>query len=278
MGQQLPPPAATPLDMPQHRPAGTAPDAVFSRSQVEEIMRQHAAELRQAAEARLPELSAQFQALQQELASIKADQEQKAAEREQRRLEAASRRDERRKEREAEELSAKQLLQKYRAETEKQVRKLHEELAARDALLAKEREFAAIRDHAARRIAEEADSIDPRFHDYILPGATCIEDVERNIETAKQKTAAIVEEVRQAEIRRQANGKPVSTGSGSYDYPGAAPGAAPQYTAEQIAGMIPGSPEHLAARQQLAGLGRHPAQQHMDPSGFPTDPRMTAFG
>ena len=208
-------------------------------------------ELRQSADARLSEQSRQFQALSGELAQLrefqKSQQDAETA-RQQAAADAQRAQDE-------EELSAKELLRRYREESEQRLSEMQHQLAARDALLVKERELQAIRDHAARRIIDEADNIDPRFHDYIPLGATSVEEVERNIEIAKQKTAAIVEEVRQADIRRQSGLQPVSTGSGSHEYPGSVPGGTPQqFTAEQIARMVPGSAEHLAARQQLACL------------------------
>lgn len=274
MGQQLPTPpnTATPLDMPQHRPA--APDQVFSGQQVQAMLDAHRRELQQAADARLTEQSEQFKALNDELGKLrKFQQDQQDAEAA--RKKAA---DDAQRAKDEEELSAKDLLRKFREESEGRIAEMQQQLAARDALLAKEKQLQAIRDHAARRIIEEADNIDPRFHDYIPLGAASAEDVERNIEIAKKKTADIVEEVRQAEIRRQSGLQPVGTGSGSYEYPGSVPGGTPQqYTAEQIHGMVPGSPEHLAARQ-AHGLGRPSAQVNTDLSGFPSDPRMTAFG
>lgn len=277
MGQQLPPqqPAPTPLDMPQNRPPAQSPDQVFNAQQVQAMLDMRAKELQQAADARLTDQSKQFQALQDELKGLREFQAQQQAAEEQKRT--AAEEEQRRKD--EEDLTAKQLLTKYRQESEQQLRALQAELATRDALLAKERELQAIRDHAARRIIEEGDSIMPQFHDYITVGATSVEAVEHNIEIAKKKTDAIVEEVRQAEIRRQSGLQPVGTGSGSFEYPGTVPGGVPQqYTAEQIARMVPGSPEHLAARQHMAGLGRQQAQPNTDISGFPTDPRMTAFG
>lgn len=277
MGQQLPPqqPAPTPLDMPQIRPPANNPADVFSAQQVQAMLDARAKELQQAADARLTDQSKQFQALQDELKGLREFQSQQQAADEEKRRAA----EEEQRRRDEDELTAKQLLTKYRQESEEQLRTLQQELAARDALLAKERELQAIREHAARRILEEGDSIMPQFHDYITVGATSAETVERNIEIAKRKTAAIVEEVRQAEIRRQSGLQPVGTGSGSYEYPGTVPGGTPQqYTAEQIARMVPGSPEHLAARQQMTGLGRQQAQPNTDISGFPSDPRMTAFG
>ena len=60
-------------------------------------------------------------------------------------------------------------------------------LAARDALLAKEKELAALRDYASRRIMEEGDAIMPQFADYITIGIATTSDVDRNIEIAKAK-------------------------------------------------------------------------------------------
>lgn len=272
MGQQLPDPAPTPAAMPQHRAAG---DDVFSAAQVQAMLEARARELTQAADARLAEQSGQFQALNDELSQLREfRKQQQDAETERQRAAAEAQRA-----KDEEELSSKALLRQYREESEAKFTQMQRDMAAKDALLAKERELQGIRDRAARAIAEAGDDIMSQFHDYILAGAVSVEDVDRNITIAKKKTADIVEEVRQAEIRRQAGGQPVSTGSGSYEYPGTAPGTSVQYTPEQIMGMAPGSPEHLAARQQLAGLGgAAPANRYTDNSGFPTDPRMTAFG
>lgn len=261
-------------DLPPQPPAPPGnPDQVFTSNQVQAMLEVRARELKQAADARLSEQSQQFQSLQDELAQLREFQSKQKDAETQRQQAAAD--EQRRKD--EEELSAKELLRKYREESEQRLAEMQQQLATRDALLAKERELQAIRDHAARRILEAGDDIMPEFHDYITMGATSVEAVERNIEIAKQKTTAIVEGVRQAQVRRQSGLQPVGTGSGSYEYPGGNPGTAPQYTPEQIAGMIPGSDEHLAARRQLAGLGPH-GQMNTDVSGFPTDPRMTAFG
>jgi vacuolar-type H+-ATPase subunit I/STV1 len=268
--QSLPDPQETTRTLAPVPPGN--PERVFTDGQVQEMMARRARELQQAADARLSEQSKQFETLQDELKQLREFQaQQKEAETARQRAIA----DEQRR-KDEEELSAKDLLRKYREESEQRLADMQTQLAARDALLAKERELQAIRDHAARKILEAADEIMPEFHDYITMGATSIDAVERNIEIAKQKTTAIVEGVRQAQVRRQSGLQPVGTGSGSYEYP-SNPGNAPQYSAEQIAGMIPGSEEHLAARRQLAGLGPG-GQQNIDISGFPADPRMTAFG
>jgi len=274
MGQQLPTPEPqpTPAAMPQHRPAQN-PDEVFTSAQVRAMIEANARELQQAADARLSDQSKQFQSLNDELSRLreyqKAQQDAEAA-----RAKAA---EDAQRAKEEEELSAKQLLVKYRQESEAQLRQLREDVSTRDALLAKERELQAIREHAQRLILAAGDEIMPEFHDYITAGVTSVKQVEDNIEIAKRKTAAIVEGVRQAQTRYQAGLQPVGTGSGSYEYPGAG-GNAPQYTAEQINGMIPGSPEHMAARQ-MAGLGSpQGVARPVDASGFPTDSRMTAFG
>lgn len=282
MGQQLPvspnapESAPTPAVMPQHRPQASPSNAdqVFTSQQVQAMLEARARELQQAADARLAEQSQQVQAMNDELSQLREFQ-RKQQEAENARQQAAA---DAQRVQDEEELSAKELLRQYRTESEQQLRQLQADIQARDALLAKERELQGIREHAARRIIEEGDNIMAQFHDYITVGATSIQQVEDNIKLAIAKTAAIVEEVRQAGIRRQSGMQPVGTGSGSYDYPGTAPGGTPpQYTAEQIAAMVPGSEEHLAARRQIAGLGPQ-GQLNIDQSGFPTNPRITAYG
>lgn len=262
----------TPLSMPQTRQPAASPDEFFTAGQVKEMIDARARELQQAADARLSEATRPVQALQDELAQLREyqSQQQAAETARQKAIDDAQRR------KDEDELSAKQLLAKYREESEERMRQMQDQLAARDALLAKEKELSALREYTSRRILEEGDAIMPQFADYIGIGITTAEDVDRNIEIAKRKTAAIVEEVKQAQIGQRAGMQPAGTGSGTYDYPGTAPGQAQQYTAEQIAQMVPGSPEHQAARQQF-GLGGQ-VQANSNVSGFPTDPRMTAFG
>ena len=266
---------ATPLSMPQTRPAAPAnsPDEFFTASQVRTMIEHRAEELQKAADARLTEATRPVQALQDELAQLREYQSAQQAADDARRkaIEDAQRA------KDEEELSAKQLLARYREESEQKLAQMQSDLAARDALLAKERELAALRDYASGRIMEAGDAIMPQFADYITLGIASTGDVDRNIEIAKAKTAAIVEEVKQAQTGQRAAMQPVGASSGTFDYPGTAPGQQQQqYTAEQIAQMVPGSPEHQAARQQYGLNGQ--AQNNSNMSGFPTDPRMTAFG
>ena len=262
---------ATPLSMPQTRPAAS-PDEFFTADQVKSMIDQRARELQHAADARLSEATKPVQALQEELAQLREFQSQQQA------AEAARKKaiEDAQRQKDEDELSARQLLVKYREENEVKLAQMQDQLAARDALLAKEKELTALRDYTTRRILEEGDAIMPQFTDYIGIGVTTPEDVDRNIETAKRKTAAIVEDVRQAQIGQRAGMQPASAASGSYDYPDAAAAQQQQYTAEQIAQMVPGSPEHQAVRQQYGLNGQ--VQNNNNVSGFPTDPRMTAFG
>ena len=267
-------PPATPLSMPSNRPVHItpSPDEFFTADQVKAMIDRRAQELQQAADARLSEATRPVQALQEELAQIREFQSQQQA------AEAARKKaiEDAQRQKDQDELSAKELLVRYQEESEHKLAQMQDQLAARDALLAKEKELSALRDYASRRILEEGDAVMPQFADYIGIGVTTPEDVDRNIETAKRKTAAIVEEVKQAQTSQRAGMQPAGVGSGSYEYPGTAPGQQQQYTAEQIAQMVPGSPEHQAARQQYGLNGQ--AQNNSNVSGFPTDPRMTAFG
>lgn len=95
-----------------------------------------------------------------------------------------------------------------------------------------------------RRISEERDTIAPELIDYI--GGNSIEEVEKSIAIAREKTASIL---RAAVLQTPAN----------------SPAQPPQqqqqeYTAEQIAAMSPQSPQYGALRQAFgmdkAGRGR----------------------
>ena len=123
------------------------------------------------------------------------------------------------------------------------------ELHAKDEQIELARNRADMTAYARRRIAEEADGIAPELVGYI--SGDSVEQVEASILAAKQKTASIVDGIRQATFAIDVPSAPVQPGiPAQAGNPGPVPqGGHPQQpTAEQIAAMEPGSPEHLAAR------------------------------
>ncbi|MFD4858423.1 hypothetical protein [Streptomyces atratus] len=92
------------------------------------------------------------------------------------------------------EMSAKELLDKRNAEWEAKLANLEREREAERELLAKEKEFAQLRDYTQRRIQEESKHIAPELLD-LVDGNTA-QEVDASIERLKAKSAAIAEKVR----------------------------------------------------------------------------------
>jgi hypothetical protein len=169
-----------------------------------------------------------------------------------------------------EEMSAKELAEQVRREANEQVALLTEQLSLRDALLDKERERARIEEYKLKRVAEESEpdpekgdfGIMPQIAEYIT-GST-EEEVEHSIATAKVRTAAIMKEMHDANIRQRASMPGVGLGSGPGNAdPMSAAGAGQvhQYTAEEIAAMPVNSPEYQKARAAL-GVASAGARNH----------------
>lgn len=118
-----------------------------------------------------------------------------------------------------------------------QLRQLRAEMARRDDRHDERSEIGA---YIQRRAAEVQDEVAPELLDYI--GGNSIEEVERSITAAREKTASILEGVRLA----QAQFSPPARANSQQP---------PQPSAEDISQMAVGSREHLALRAAF-GLDR----------------------
>ena len=125
---------------------------------------------------------------------------------------------------------------------------------ARQALYDKEREFAALQLHIRDRVEAERENIAPELLDFI-DGST-VEEVEASIQRVKDKTAAIVEGMRQAQVAARSGMPGVSPGGGTAGIvPGLDTGDQP-LTAEQIKGMSMQDFAKLRNQTGMAGRGQ----------------------
>ncbi|MFH9606868.1 hypothetical protein [Streptomyces sp. NPDC017448] len=92
------------------------------------------------------------------------------------------------------EMSAKELLDQRNAEWAERIAQLEKEREVERELVAKEKEFAALRDYTQRRITEESSNIAPELID-LVDGNTA-QEIDASIERLKAKSAAIAEKVR----------------------------------------------------------------------------------
>ena len=158
------------------------------------------------------------------------------------------------------EKSAKELLEQRQSEWQKQ---LAEVQAAQDAKMAeiaqqqelqqamwaKEREMAALQIYLREAVAAESDNIAPELLDFI--GGNTKEEVDASIERVKEKTAAIVEGMRQAQQQQRAGMPGVSPSGGATAItPGLDTGDR-QLTPDDIKGM---SMQDFARLRQQAGI------------------------
>ena len=107
------------------------------------------------------------------------------------------------------EMTALQRLEQYQSEQDRRFAELEAERDRERALREREAEYARVVEYRARRMAEESDQIAPQLMDYI--SGTTEEEIEHSIQTAKAKTAQILEEVSQAQLgQRRQMSPPVS--------------------------------------------------------------------
>jgi DNA repair exonuclease SbcCD ATPase subunit len=181
-------------------PATNANSRIFTEDEVEAIRKQEKDKLYN----KLSSLEEQLKSIAEE-----RDEARKAAsQREEAELNELKRREE-------EELSAKELISRKEREWEDKLNSVNQEwetrwqsaqqeAEAKEALLEKERAFAAVTEYKARRIAEEQESIIPE----LLPllnslGGGSPEEVESNINLLKERSYAILESVSQATQQQQ---------------------------------------------------------------------------
>jgi DNA repair exonuclease SbcCD ATPase subunit len=123
------------------------------------------------------------------------------------------------KQREIEELTAKELLSKKEDEFNQRINQVEQEWSqkfqqleserqAQAALLDKERELQALEVYRQRRIHEESESIIPELLDLIQGNSQ--EDIENSISVLRSRSSAIIESIQQASQPTRLKGAPVT--------------------------------------------------------------------
>jgi DNA repair exonuclease SbcCD ATPase subunit len=151
-------------------------------------------------------LYSRIESMDEELKKMRAEREEREkALKEQQKKEA----DEAKKKAE-EEMTAKQLLEQKEQEWEARFQQLQQDRERDQAILAQERQFAAVMDYRANRMAEEADNILPELID--LVGGNTQEEIEASIARLRERTEKIVGNVQaaQQQARREMPGTKVT--------------------------------------------------------------------
>jgi hypothetical protein len=148
-----------------------------------------------------------------------------------------------------EEKSAKDLLLEERAQRLAMEANFKEELSQRDAILAREREFAGLQVYKAQVLAANADQILPEFADLI--GGNTEEEINASVQGMIQRTQAVLQNFGAAQQEGQRQMPTVSPNSPAIGPEGWLPGSK-TYTAAQIAAM--NMTEYSDFRQKI-GMG-----------------------
>lgn len=154
------------------------------------------------------------------------------------------------------ELSAKTLLAEKETEWEAKLTALQEQIAERDALAAKEREFADLQQYQSQALAAAADEIAPELHDLVRGSSR--EEIDASVTAMKAKSQAIVQSLQtaQTQARAQMQGtQPTGYGIG----PGGAMGETRQLSVEDIKNM-PMS-QWAEIRKQIPGISSSPSNR-----------------
>lgn len=208
-GANVEPPAqvitsALPVEPPQGRTA----DFQFTAEMLEKARREERDKLQRARERD----KERQKALESELAELRSfrQEQEKAEQAKQRKAQREAKREEEK------DLSAKEILARREAEWESRFTEQENRLVQMQAQARLENEAMKLQVYIQRRIAEEqgAGTIAPQFVDYIGYASTP-EDVEREIELAKTKTAEILAEVASARQPQRQQGVSLSAGPGN---------------------------------------------------------------
>jgi hypothetical protein len=150
------------------------------------------------------------------------------------------------------ELSAKELAEKYRTESEARIAQLAAQQDAERAHLAKELDFMKLQNYAQRRVTEESENIAPELIDFI--GGNTPEEIEASIEVVKSKTAQIVENMRQAGIRQRQGMPGVAPAAGTNGITQLDQPTDRQYSADDIKNMDFGAYAEFRKRVGMPGI------------------------
>jgi len=197
----------------------TKGERTWTNDEVEAIRKQEKDKLY----SRIESESSRVKSLEDQLQAIQADRDRTLADHESK-IKAEQ---EKLREREREEFSAKDLLTRQQVEWEQRLNTVQNEweqkLAtveadrqAKEILLEKEREFQAIEAYRQRRMHDEAENIVPQLLDLVAGNSQ--EEIENSIALLVSKSSAIINEVTQASPQSRLRGVPsVAPSSGPMD-------------------------------------------------------------
>lgn len=194
------------------------------------------------AEKRVSEKDENFATMQAEVTRLKVESDARAKE-DAKRQKAA---DDARKAAEDAELSAKELIDKRQAEWQQQqaereqqwtgqLSAMQQQIAERDAILDREKQFQALRDYAQMRVGQERDNIEPNLIDLITGDSEA--EIDASIEVMKTKSQAIVQSIQQFQVGTRAAMPGVNPTGFTPTGPIDMQGGVRQFSAQDIANM-----------------------------------------
>jgi DNA repair exonuclease SbcCD ATPase subunit len=172
---------------------------VFTEDEVESIRKQEKDKLYK----RIEEAESRYKSMEEQVTSLASDREKAIKEA----TEIARKEEEIRRQREFDELSAKELLKRTEdefnvkiknvdAEWQSRFAQIEAERSAQSALLDKERQLREVETYRQRRVHESQDEIIPELIDLVAGNTP--EEIEASVEILRQRSAAIIESIQQA--------------------------------------------------------------------------------
>lgn len=200
------------VEMPTNdEPVQTPNTKLFTEDEVSGIRRQEKDKLYK----KLEEEASRVKALEEQLSVISQEREaaRKAAE------EAARKEQDLIRQREAEELSAKELLslretefnsrlQQIESEFNSRLQEVDQQRQAQEALLEKERYAQSLDHYRQRRLSEEQESIIPELRDLVFGNSE--DEIENSINVLRDRSNAIMNSIQQASHQGRLRGAPVT--------------------------------------------------------------------
>lgn len=177
---------------------------LFSEDEVENIRKQEKDKMYK----RLEEADSRVRQMEEQLSIIAAEREQARKEAEER----AAKEQEAIRQREINELSAKELLLKKEDEFNQKINSVEQEWKARlteieaqrqaqEALLEKERQIQELTAYRNSRLQDEADNIIPELQDLVFGNSK--DEIENSIAVLRERSSAIIESIQQATQQQQ---------------------------------------------------------------------------
>jgi DNA repair exonuclease SbcCD ATPase subunit len=187
---------------------------VFTEDEVENIRKQEKDKLYK----RLEEAENRYKGMEEQISTLATEREKAIKEA----TEIARKEEEIRRQREFDELSAKELLKRTEdefnvkiknvdAEWQSRFAQIEAERSAQQALLDKERQLREVETYRQRRVHESQDEIIPELIDLVAGNSP--EEIEASVEILRQRSAAIIESIQQATQPSRVRGAAVTSPS-----------------------------------------------------------------